>query len=66
MGKKERSIQSADFLTKHGNQTSKYLFTEVKGKTDWHYNTKHAEKYNNLTDAERAWTLRAWILSFAS
>lgn len=51
--------------------TSKYLFTEAKGKAvclvcgeqiavfkdynlNRHYETKHAEKYKNLTEAERA------------
>ena len=26
-----------------------------------HYNTKHAEKYGNLTDADRAWTSEALL-----
>ena len=58
--------------------TSKYFFTEVKGKDvclvcgeqvavlkdynlNRHYNTKHAEKYGNLTDADRARTSEAFL-----
>ena len=58
--------------------TSKYFFTEVKGKDvclvcgeqvavlkdynlNRHYNTKHAEKYGNLTDADRAQTSEALL-----
>ena len=69
---KKRKIES-EYRVFNKTWTSKYLFTEFKGKAvclvcgiqvavfkdynlNRHYENKHAEKYNNLTDAEWART----------
>lgn len=54
----ESLIQNVEFFTRHGLLS--ILFTEVKGTAVCLVcGVQHAEKYKNLTDAERAWTSEA-------